>query len=272
MEIKFRHVTYLLNKIEILSDINAEFSSKNITAIVGRSGAGKTILLELIDSLIAPTTGEIFVNGKSIKENTKEIKKNIGYLFECPKEQFFCKTVKEEIDFILMDIKDENEKKKRIKASLLLMELDEEILEKSPFELSNGQQRKLSLLMILVKDPEVLILDEPFNGLDPINKKSITKVLKMLKKDYNKTIIIASKDTDSILKIADYIYVLDNKKIRLEGTKYEVFKEENKLNRYGIKIPDLVKFSNTVLKEKNIKIGYRDEINDLIKDIYRNVK
>jgi ABC-type cobalt transport system, ATPase component len=271
MEVKLNHVTYSPKKAEILSDINMEFSNKNITAIVGKSGSGKTVILELIDALIIPTTGEILVNNKA-KESIKNLRNNIGYLFECPEEQFFGKTVKEELDFVLMNIKDPKEKEKRIKASLFLTELDEEILSKSPFELSNGEQRKLSLLIILVKDPEILILDEPFSGLDPKNKKVIIKILKLLKKNYNKTIIIASKDTDSVLKVADYIYVIDNKKVRLEGTKYEVFKEENKLNRYGIKVPDLVKFANLVFKEKNIKIGYRDEINDLIKDIYRYVK
>ena len=152
------------------------------------------------------------------------------------------------------------------------MEMDESFLDRDPYTLSNGEKRKIAIASVLVYNPKVLLLDEPTIGLDYQSKKSLIRLLVLLKKRYNKTILIATHDVDLIHKIADYIYILADKTILLEGDKYSVFKQVDLLKEHNIEVPKVIEFSDLVLKKKNKKIGYRDDINDLIKDIYRYAK
>ena len=267
MEIEFKNVDFTYEKInyekkEVLKNINMKFETGKITSIIGKSGSGKTTLLELIDNIIVPTKGEIII---------EDVNK-IGFLFQFPEEQFFNQTVKKELEVILKLSDYKKDINKRIYDVLEMVNLNEDYLNKNPFNLSSGEKRKLALASVLILNPKIILLDEPTIGLDDKDKNEMIKLIRMLKNRYNKTIIIASHDMNFIHKITDYIYVLDNKKIIMEGDKYTIFKQEEKLNKIKIKVPNLISFSNKVLKTKKIKIGYRDDINDLIKDIYRYVK
>ena len=267
MEIELKNVDFTYEKInyekkEVLKNINMKFEAGKITSIIGKSGSGKTTLLELIDNIIVPTKGEIII---------EDVNK-IGFLFQFPEEQFFNQTVKKELEVILKLSDYKKNINKRIHDVLEMVNLSEDYLNKNPFNLSSGEKRKLALASVLILNPKIILLDEPTIGLDDKDKNEMIKLIRMLKNRYNKTIIIASHDMNFIHKITDYIYVLDNKKIIMEGDKYTIFKQEEKLNKIKIKVPNLISFSNKVLKIKKIKIGYRDDINDLIKDIYRYVK
>lgn len=267
MEIELKNVDFTYEKInyekkEVLKNINMKFEAGKITSIIGKNGSGKTTLLELIDNIIVPTKGEIII---------EDVNK-IGFLFQFPEEQFFNQTVKKELEVILKLSDYKKDINKRIHDVLEMVNLNEDYLNKNPFNLSSGEKRKLALASVLILNPKIILLDEPTIGLDDKDKNEMIKLIRMLKNRYNKTIIIASHDMNFIHKIADYIYVLDNKKIIMEGDKYTIFKQEEKLNKIKIKVPNLISFSNKVLKIKKIKIGYRDDINDLIKDIYRYVK
>ena len=142
--------------------------------------------------------------------------------------------------------------------------LDESYLERNPMELSNGEMRKVAIASVLVFNPKVLIFDEPTIGLDSVSKDSFIKMLKRLKKKFNKTIIIVTHDMDFIHRLADYLFVLQNGKIVLEGNKYDVFKQED-IEKYGIVRPIVMEFAYQVEKQKGVKLGYRDDVNDLIK-------
>lgn len=268
MEIEFKNVDFSYEKInydkkEVLKNINIKFETGKITSIIGKSGSGKTTMLELISSIILPTNGEIKITNSN----------KIGFLFQFPEEQFFNQTVEQELEVILkLNDYRKNDNKKRISDSLKMVGLDNDYLNMNPFNLSNGEKRKVALASVLILNPSILLLDEPTIGLDDKSKKEIINLIRLLKKRYNKTIIIASHDMDFVHKITDYIFVLDNKKIIMEGDKYTIFKKEEELNKINIKIPKLIEFPNKVLRLKKIKIGYRDDINDLIKDIYRYVK
>ena len=283
MEVKFKDVNYTYDKVnyekkEVLKDINITFADGKITGIVGASGAGKTTMLELIDALLLPSTGSIQV-GKFVIEKKKNIKNinelrfQVGLVFQSPEEQMFENSVRDELEMGLKFYHYKLDKKEeRVLDALKMVGLDSSYLDKNPQKLSQGEKRKIAIASILMINPNVLMLDEPTIGLDPESKQSLIKLLRILKNRFHKTILIASHDNDFLLSIVDDVVVLHRKKIVMQGNKYDVFKETKQLKQYGIKAPHIIEFSNIVLNKKNVRLGYRDEIKDLMKDIYRHVK
>ena len=283
MDIRFNHVDFSYKKInctskEVFNDLNITFETGNIYGIVGKSGSGKTSLLELINCYILPTNGNINIGNFTITsdKNVNDIdalRFNIGYLFQNIDLQFFNKTIYEELSFNLIYYNYHTKDiEKRVKDSLKMVGLSEEYMYKQINTLSKGEKRLLSIASVLVHNPKVLLLDDPTIGLDGIGKDNLVRLIRLLKNRYHKTIIIADNDIDFLYSIVDNIHVIYNGKIVLSGNKYDVFKKTKLLKEYGIMLPNLIEFSNKVLDKKGIKLGYRDDINDLIKDIYRNVK
>lgn len=281
MEVKFNHVFYVYNEKTplskmVLGDINATFKEGKITSIMGKSGSGKTTLIELINALIIPTKGNIQVGSRVISKtrkikNINNLRYKIGLVFQVPEEQFFCKTVKEEIEFGMKYFnKSVKSIQKHISDALIMMGLDDSYLNRNPFTLSSGEMRKVAIASVLAFNPKVIILDEPTIGLDNKSKENLIKIIKLLKNRYKKNIIVVSNDTDLLLKISDHVILLDKGKIVLEGNKYDVFKQD--IEKYSLKRPKIIEFEQLVLEKKGIKIGYRDDINDLMKDVYRYVK
>ena len=281
MEVKFNNVYYTYNEKTplsklVLGDINTTFKEGTINGIIGRSGSGKTTMVELINALILPTKGNVTVGSKVISKtrkikNINNLRYRIGLVFQFPEEQFFCKTVKEEIEFGMRYFKKTVKSiEKHVSDALLMVGLDDSYLTRNPYTLSSGEMRKVAIASILAFNPKIVILDEPTIGLDNSSKENLIKIIKLLKNRYHKTVIIVSNDTDMLHKISDHIVLLDKGKIILEGSKYEVFKQD--IEKYGIKKPKIIEFEELVYKEKKIKIGLRDDINDLMKDVYRYVK
>ena len=272
MEIVFDNVSYQNGDSYILKDINCKFENGKISAIIGPTGSGKTTLIKMINDLYKPTKGEIKIDNLNINENIDKFRHNIGFMFQFPEQQFFNKTVKEELEFNLKIFNYRiNEIDKRVKDSLKMVGLNESYLNLNPLSLSNGDRRKIALASLLIYNPKIIILDEPTIGIDDSSKRNFIKLIKMLKNRYNKTIIIVSHDIELIHKLADNIIVLNEGNIVSYGNKYDVFKNGRQLKKYGLLQPKIILFSDKVYNKKNIKLGYRDEINDLIKDIYRNV-
>ena len=281
MEVKFNNVYYVYNEKTplskmVLGNINTIFKEEKITGIIGKSGSGKTTLIQLINALIIPTKGNVVV-GKRIISKTKKIKDinnlryQIGLVFQMPEEQFFCQTVKEEIEFGMKYFKKSVKNiEKHISDALLMVGLNDSYLNRNPFTLSSGEMRKVAIASVLAFNPKIIILDEPTIGLDNKSKNNLIKIIKLLKNRYKKTVIIVSNDTDFLLQVVDHVILLDKGRIIYEGNKYDVFKQD--LEKYKIKRPKIIEFEQLVLQKKNIKIGYRDDINDLMKDVYRYVK
>ena len=281
MEIKFNHVSYIydektpLSKIG-LANVDLQFKENKINGIVGSNGSGKSTLIQLINALIKPSSGNVEVGSTIISKkrkinNINNLRYKIGLVFQNPEEQFFCNTVKKEIEFGMKHFKTKvSDIDKHITDALKMVGLNENYLELDPYNLSSGEKRLIAIASILAFNPKVVILDEPTVGLDYDNKKNMIKIIKLLKNRYKKTVIIVSHDTDFLHKIVDYVYVLCDGRLVLEGNKYEVFTNEY-LNNYGVKRPRIIEFEMLVNKSKK-KILYRDDINDLMKDVYRSVK
>lgn len=272
MEIKFDKVNFTYKKInycehEVLKNINIKLKAGKINAIVGKSGSGKTTLLELITGILKPTTGKVLIDEKEINNLNNAF--DIGYVSQ-DNNQFLQKTVKEELEMLLKLYNYKlKEKKKRINDSLIMVGLNEKYLNLNINNLSSGEKKKLALASALILNPSILIIDEPVIGLDRKTKEELKKIFRILKTRYNKTIIFVSNNLDFVLEVADYVYVLYDKEIVLKGKKIDVLSKTDILKKYGIIGPNITSFENLVLTKKQIKIGYRYEINDLIKDIYR---
>lgn len=260
MEIKNISFTYP-NGNTILKNINLKIEQGTITGIIGPNGSGKTTLLDIMANLIKPTNGEIICNTN-----------NIGYLFQDTKSCFFTNTVKHEIE--MSAVAHEYKLKqldKRIKDVLKIVNLDEDILNKNPLTLNDRDTKLVGLATILIHNPKIIILDEPTINLDNKDILEFIKLIKMLKNRYHKTIIIVSHDMDLIHKLVDNIVVLYNGEVVLYGNKYQVFNDSKLLKKYGLLPPHIMLFRSKVLNKKGIKLEYREEINDLIKDIFRHV-
>jgi energy-coupling factor transport system ATP-binding protein len=227
---------------------------------------------------VQPSKGKIKI-GKTVlekgknKRNIESVRRNVGLVYQDPEQQFFNSTVKKEIEFALLNFNYMvDEKEKRVIDALKLVGLDESYLERNPLNLSTGEQKKLSMAITFAYNPKIILLDEPTLGLDDESKRQLVKLLRMMKVRYNKTIIMVCNDTDFMHEVVDYIYVMDKGEMIFHGDKYTVFSDDDITTQFNIRPPKIMRFSNLVKQKKNINLGYRDDIDDLAKDVYRNVK
>ena len=272
MEINNLSYSYNSSK-KVLKNINMKIQEGKITGILGTSGSSKTTLLKLISGILDIQEGNIKIDDITIDkgnkiENYTNSKINICLIPQNSREKFSNLKIKDELKFIIKYKNLKNiELDKKCSDALKMVGLNDSYLDKKIEELNESEIRKVSIAAGLILNPKILILDEPTIRLDNLSKKNLIILLRKLITRFNKTIIIASNDVEFLHKIVNYLYVLDKGKLVLEGDKYEVFTND-KLLDYGIEPPNVIKFEKLVKEKKNIKLGYRDEINDLIKDMW----
>ena len=287
MQISLKNVSYTYNyktpyAREVLKDINLNVEEGSYTVIIGKTGSGKSTLIEHINGLLLPTQGEVSVNNvlitnpKSKKEKRelakklKVLRQDVAVLFQFSEQQLFETSVLKDIIFAPLNYGISEERAiSKAKELIKLVGLDESYLDKSPFELSGGEMRKVALCGVLALEPKVLILDEPTVALDYKSREEIMTMVKKLKDKLNMTIVLISHNMNYVLEYADKIFVLKNGKINFEGTVEELFDDENLLKENSLEQPELLKFYNK-LQENNIKLNvfprkYEDLI-DALKD------
>lgn len=281
MEIRFTDVKFSYfnfgTEVKVFDHLSFTLPSNKINSFIGKNGSGKTTILRLIKSLCYPMEGYInigkYVVGKNKDMDTlADYQCRIGMVFQNSDDQFICESVREELElglkiyhYSLASIKE------RVSGALQMVGLSLDYLDKKIEFLSKGEKKLVSIAAILVFNPKVILLDEPTNSLDFEYSVKIVKLLKMLKNKYNKTILISSHDMDFVLKVSDNVFVLDNGNLILYGDKYEVFSNYDALNKIGLECPKIIEVSYKAKVKKGINMGYRDEVNDLLKDIYRYV-
>ena len=185
---------------------------------------------------------------------------------------FIYDTVKEELEHILLKKGYKGSTEQRIRDSLKIVHLSVKVLSRDPNSLSLSEQKKLQIALALSYNPKIIIFDEPSINLCGKSRKELIKIIRLMKLRYQKTIIVFSKDIDLVHELADYIYLIGDNKVIKEGEKYDVLSDKEVLNKYNLSFPKLIWFSNLVYDKKKIKMGYRDDINDLMKDVYRYVR
>ncbi len=243
--ISIKNLEFRYRNKELFNNLNIEIEDKKITSIIGKNGSGKSTLVKILIGLYR-YNGNITIDGVSLlKDTIKEIRKKIGVVFTNPDNQFVAETVMDDIAFTLenMNYKKDDIRKKIEEVTKYLGIYD--ILEANPHDLNSNQKQLVSLASALVHEPKVLILDEALTMLDPYDKEKILKILKELN-NQGLTIINISHDIEDTM-ISDKIYVLDEGKIILEGTKEEVYKEEKLLHKLGFDLPFMVELSNRLM-------------------------
>ena len=272
MQISLKNVSYTYNyktpyAREVLKDINLNVEKGSYTVIIGKTGSGKSTLIEHINGLLLPTQGEVLVNNvlitnpKSKKEKRelakklKVLRQDVAVLFQFSEQQLFETSVLKDIIFAPLNYGISEERAiSKAKELIKLVGLDESYLDKSPFELSGGEMRKVALCGVLALEPKVLILDEPTVALDYKSREEIMTMVKKLKDELNMTIVLISHNMNYVLEYADKVFVLKNGKINFEGTVEELFADEKLLKENSLEQPELLKFYNK-LKENNIKLN-----------------
>jgi len=264
-----------------LDDISFEIKDNDFVGLIGHTGSGKSTLIQHLNGLLKPSSGEIIVNGFNITDkdlNLTEIRKRVGIVFQYPEYQLFEETVEKDIAFGPGNLGlDEEEISKRVRKSMEAVGLDYETYkDKSPFDLSGGQKRRVAIAGVIAMNPEVLILDEPTAGLDPGGRDEIFNLIKKLHRDNNITIILSSHSMDDMAKLAQTIIVMNHGKIEFMGTPREVFTSHAaRLREIGLDVPQVLELA-TKLRNKGFDIRPDvltvEEIKDEILKVMRGRK
>ena len=265
MAIKFEKVTHTFRdpdgktRFIAMEDIDLNIEATNeFIAVCGHTGSGKSTLIQHMNALLFPSSGKLEIFGRTIKpkRNRKlnEIRKKVGLVFQFPEYQLFDETVLKDVMFgpINFGFKKEEAKEKAIKA-LEMVDFDPKLYDQSPFRLSGGQMKKVSIAGILALEPEIIVLDEPTRGLDPKSSLEVMELFDKIHKETNKTIIIITHDMDIVSKYAKRVVVLNEGKIVFDGEKEKLFIDPN-FESFHLDYPSSMKLAKEINNKLNLGI------------------
>ncbi|HZK56986.1 MAG TPA: energy-coupling factor transporter ATPase [Clostridia bacterium] len=263
MSIKIENLTYVYNpgspfETKALEDINIEIESGEFIGLIGHTGSGKSTLIQHLNGLIKPTSGKIIINGIDITEKTvklSDIRRKVGLVFQYPEHQLFEETVYKDIAFGPHNLGlSEAEIEQRVREAMELVKLPfDELKDRSPFELSGGQKRRVAIAGVFAMKPEVLVLDEPTSGLDPRTRDEVLDEIKTLHDRYKNTVILVSHSMEDVAKLVERVIVMHNGRVIFLGTPREVFKKTETLESIGLGVPQ-ISYLVKALKEKDINL------------------
>lgn len=264
MSIKVEHLTHIYDKglpgeSVALSDVSFSAEDGQFVGIIGHTGSGKSTLLQHLNGLLKPDLGTVTVGDVDITEqgvSMVEIRKRIGLVFQYPEYQLFEETVAKDVAFGPKNLGlSDAEIKERVKEAIELVGLDyEAVKDRSPFELSGGQKRRVAIAGVVAMRPEVLILDEPTAGLDPKAHNDVLRMVENVHKKTNNITFFVSHNMADIAKLSDKILVMDSGKLILQGSPREVFAQRKTLKDVGLDLPPVTEFTET-LRDRGIDIG-----------------
>ena len=252
MSITFEKVSYVYSegtpfRYAALTDVDLSFTEGKMTAIIGQTGSGKSTLVQQLNALLKQTSGKVTVLDHDIIAGTepkglKKLRGKVGLVFQFPEYQLFEETVIKDIAFGPKNFGiSEEEALKRAKEALKLVGLDESYEDKSPLELSGGQKRRVAIAGILAMNPDVIVLDEPTAGLDPLGTVSMMKLFKKLNTEHKKTILIVTHDMEQVYSYCDEVVVMENGKVQIHTTVNEFFKDPARCEKLHILPPAIIR-------------------------------
>ena len=278
-EINFIYGKKTLYEIKALDNVSLSIEENCITGIIGHTGSGKSTMIQLLNGLIRSDSGTVYIDGKDIWEKPKEINKirfDVGMVMQYPEYQLFADSVREDIAFgpKNMGLSD-CEIEKRILQSIEFCGLDKEVLDKSPFDLSGGQKRRVALAGVMAMNPKILILDEPAAGLDPKGRREILGGIKQYQRKNGNCVIIVSHSMEDMAMYCDRAIVMSHGQAVTHGTCEEVFSKHQLLLEVGLDVPEITGII-LELRKKGIDIPENiytvDGAVSAIKSLYLNGK
>ena len=228
-----------------LSDVSFSVERGEFIGIIGHTGSGKSTLMQHLNGLLKPTSGKILLDGKDIwqdKKTTRQSRFRVGLVFQYPEYQLFEETVYKDIAFGPKNMGlDEKEVDRRVREAAGFVGITEAQLEVSPFDLSGGQKRRVAIAGVIAMEPEILILDEPTAGLDPVGREEILQNIEAYRKAKNATVMMVSHSMNDVARLTDRLLVMCGASLVMDGTPDEVFKRSDELLEMGLDIPELTR-------------------------------
>lgn len=253
MQITFKHVEYRYSfntpfEKLALEDINLEIPTGRFLSVIGHTGSGKSTLLQHLNGLLKPTEGTVTmgdhtIHAKQKSKSLKAVRQKVGIVFQFPEHQLFEETVLKDICYGPMNFGISRDvAEARAKELIVKVGLTEDVLEKSPFDLSGGQMRRVAIAGVLAMDPEVIVLDEPTAGLDPRGQKEIMDMFYELHKEKGLTTILVTHSMEDAARYADEIVIMQKGRLKKQGSPREIFSHAEQLFEMGLDVPVVVRF------------------------------
>ena len=256
---KLRHIYSAGTPFEVaaIEDIDLVIPQGQLVAVIGHTGSGKSTFIQHLNALLSPSSGKVSCGGKDINENKlsrKAVKSQVGLVFQYPEYQLFEETVYKDIAFGPRNMKlPEEEVDQRVREAAGFTGVEEELLDKSPLELSGGQKRRVAIAGVIAMRPGVLILDEPTAGLDPAGCRQIMENICSYREKTGATVIIVSHNMDDVARIAERIIVFSHGRIVMDGTAREVFSRAEELVEIGLDVPHATELA-LALKKRGLPL------------------
>lgn len=271
MSIEIRKLSHIYNEgmtfaKTALDEIDCTIEDGEMLALIGETGSGKSTLVQHLNALLIPTQGEIcigdhVISSKGKNKNLKQIRKKVGLVFQFPEYQLFEETIEKDIAFGPINFGVDKEEANKIAEEMIqVVGLDKSYLQKSPFECSGGEKRRIAIAGILAMNPDVLVFDEPTAGLDPKGAKDMMELFRKLNEEMNKTVIIVSHDMEHVLTYCKRVVVMNHGKIIEDSSVKEFFQDSSILKKLNINPPCILQMKDMLI-EKGFKLD--SEILDL---------
>ena len=269
MSIVIEHLNYIYMaggpyETKALSDINLTIRDGEFIGLIGHTGSGKSTLVQHLNGLIMPTSGRVLVDGMDLADKAPDrraVRQRVGLVFQYPENQLFEETVEKDIAFGPKNLGlDENEIARRVKDAMRRVALDyDKLHDRSVFELSGGQMRRVAIAGVLAMEPQVLVLDEPCAGLDPRGREEILGLIKKLHEEAGTTIVMVSHSMDDVASLAERVIVMNHGEIAMDGVPRDVFSCGEELRGMGLDVPQAVQLAKKL----------RDRGFDIPEGVYR---
>ena len=248
--LKTEHLTYSYStgtpfEVTAIEDINIEIEPGELVAVIGHTGSGKSTLIQHFNGLLKPQSGKVYVDGQDIWESKKTLRASrfaVGLCFQYPEYQLFEETVYKDIAFGPKNMKlSEEEIDRRVRDAARYIGVTDDMLEKSPFDLSGGEKRRVAIAGVMAMEPKILILDEPTAGLDPRGRDTIMGLIRNYREETGRTVMIVSHSMDDVAEIATRVLVINDRHVAMYGTVPEIYARSEELVAMGLDIPQVTK-------------------------------